>query len=302
MSLKNPPQIDEDTYLFTHYGFHKKTHTPYLQLLQEKTYKNLELTNQRLTLTFDTSSRFCTGWYDLKTSESHPCENNNKVDEKYHECRICRDKTGFNPAFYHTKDISSQQEDRNQQPHILYLAHFTPGLIKVGISWQNRGIARLLEQGARSALILGTFPTANVARQHEAAIARLEGIAETIQARKKLTLLAKPYDTTAAIKELLDTQKTITKEMGLHTDITQPLLLDRIYIAQSTDFRPHTLIDISGQSTVSGKFIGMFGSVLIMEQNDSQFMYSISQKRGYKVTLSFTEQNIEHAPQQIGLF
>src|SRR5690606_36329769 len=144
------------------------------------------------TLKFDTAQRYCTGWHDLATGQNHPCTEGGMTNEKYDQCAACQKRTGFNPAVYHAASDSPQQETRNAEPHILYLAHFAPGLVKVGISYAGRGRGRLLEQGARSALILDTFPTAAIARQYEAKIASMPGIAETMLVGKKIAALNQP--------------------------------------------------------------------------------------------------------------
>ena len=113
------------------------------------------------------------GWVDFDNHCSQVCPDGATVDEKYENCLKCRNRTGFNPAFYHADSVSAQQEKINQQPHFVYLAYFAPGVIKVGISQEERGIRRLLEQGARLAVKLETFASALIARQYEAKIAGL---------------------------------------------------------------------------------------------------------------------------------
>src|SRR5690606_9718124 len=136
-------------------------------------------------LSLDPTKRYCVGWHDLATGESHPCPENAATDKKYETCPACQRRTGFNPAFYHADKVSVKQEARNAEPHHLYLAYMGENYIKVGISWGKRGIKRLLDQGARAGLILETFPTALIARQYEAKIARIDGIHETTSTRIK---------------------------------------------------------------------------------------------------------------------
>ena len=107
-----------------------------------------ELFGQDLSLKFDFSVKYCAGWVDFENRCSQICPDHATVDEKYENCLKCRDKTGFNPAFYNASSVSVQQEKINQNPHFVYLAYFAPNVIKVGISQEERGIRRLLEQGA----------------------------------------------------------------------------------------------------------------------------------------------------------
>ena len=166
--------------------------------------KRRELLEQDLSLEFDFSTKYCTGWVDFENHCSQICPDSATVDGKYENCLKCRDRTGFNPAFYNADSVSAQQEKINQNPHFVYLAYFAPGVIKVGISQEERGIRRLLEQGARLALKLETFSSALIARQYEAKIARLDGIVETMPIHKKLEL----------IKNSLSIARTVRKSCG----------------------------------------------------------------------------------------
>lgn len=158
---------------------------PFLEWQVDGKTERGDVLGQELSLAFDFSAKYCTGWVDFDNHSSQVCPDSATVDSKYENCLKCRDRTGFNPAFYYADSVSAQQEKINQQPHFVYLAYFAPEVIKVGISQEERGIRRLLEQGARLALKLETFSSALIARQYEAKIARLEGIMETVAASKK---------------------------------------------------------------------------------------------------------------------
>lgn len=287
-------------YLFNHQHFHGESYEPQLIIQDADILTSLSLYAKTKTLTFATNQRYCTGWHDLETGESYPCPDNVTLESKFHECRHCQLKTGFNPAFYNTDSISEQQQKRNALPHILYLAHFGTGVIKVGISYEGRGIRRLLDQGARSYLLLGTFPNADIARQYEVKIARLSGIAETIQSRQKSQLLNREYDPQAGAEELLATRERIAKDIGLTPDQHEPEHLHRYYLGDHT-LQAGQLIDLTPEQKISGTFLGMIGSFIIAEQDSTQYMLNLSKLRGYKVTIGEEEPN-QHAPQQASLF
>lgn len=288
------------TYLFNHHHFSGEQYEPRLIVQDADSFIALPFDTEPKTLAFTTDTRYCTGWHSLETSESHPCPDNATLESKFHECRHCQLKTGFNPAFYNTDAISEQQQKRNAQPHILYLAHFGQGVVKVGISYQGRGIRRLLDQGARSYLLLGTFPNADIARQYEAKIARLSGIAETIQSRQKSQLLNREYNPHTGVEELLATRARIAKDTGLAPDQHEPEHLHRYYIGNHT-LQAGQLIDLTPEQKISGTFLGMIGSYLIAEQENVQYILNLSKLRGYKVTIGEEEPN-QHAPQQASLF
>jgi hypothetical protein len=291
------------SYIFIQHAFHPKTYRPQLVLLPEGANEltTFDLADKTFTVTFNAEQRFCTGWHDLATAQSYPCPSQTKLSTQYHECRQCQLKTGFNPAFYHADGISKQQRARNAQPHNLYLAHFGPKVAKVGISWSGRGLQRLLDQGARSAIVVKQFATAEEAREFEASIASLPGIVETLQTRTKKALLKQPYDAELGHQELHSLFDMAVRHTQLETAPPKVLCLDPHYLA-SHQLQPNQLIDISSEPYISGAFIGMIGPNIIMEQDGTQFLYSIGQKRGYRLTISDSEQPNNFAPQQVSLF
>jgi hypothetical protein len=294
--------LKPDNYLFTHYGY-SADRSPRLTFLppSEQSFTTFTPRDNTFTLNFDTSARYCTGWYDLQNNEGHPCPVNVEVIAPYTQCRSCQQKTGFNPAFYHAVTVSEQQQARNRLPHTLYLAHFAPGIVKVGITWAGRDLNRLLDQGARSCLIIKTYPNADVARQYEAAAARLPGIAETLQVKSKYILLNTSYDAIAASEELKQNRQRLINEAGISPDNNDPIYLDPYYLANN-HITPGSLIDMSEQKSISGSCIGMIGSILLMQQDDTQFMLPLSKLVGYTASFSDALQRNNHTPQQAALF
>lgn len=287
-------------YLFVHYGYDGNL-APQLTLhkMGAETFEHLTPVGKTITLSFNKNQRFCTGWHDLATGESWPCPDTTKLPEQYAQCRHCQQKTGFNPAFYNALSVSPQQQARNAQPHILYLAHFAPGVVKVGISWADRGIRRLLDQGARSALIIKTYPTATIARQYEAKIAALPGIAETLQVKAKHKLLGRAYDPTAAAEELATVRDRLVNDIGLSPDDNQPLYLDDYYLGDTALNQP---IILHGEHRISGRCVGMLGSTLLTEHGGEQYGLCVSDFTGYAVTISDEIVANTHQPQQASLF
>ena len=88
-------------------------------------------------------------------------------------------------------------------------------VIKVGISQEERGIRRLLEQGARLAIKLETFSSALIARQYEAKISKLDGIVETLPVHKKMELIKQPFDRATGERELRQKLLEIEQKIGV---------------------------------------------------------------------------------------
>jgi hypothetical protein len=287
-------------YLFSRVGFSREE-TPYVALQQNETLLDLAPLGKTLTLRFNMAQRFCIGWGDIATSEQFICPNQHILEGKYEQCAACQQRTGFNPAFYHATSISKQQEIRNAQPHLLYLAHFGKGIIKVGISYADRGNARLLEQGARAAIILDTFPSAEIARQYEAKIAQLPGIAETIQLRKKTDALRAPYDTADASRELQQTQTFIEQALGVTFTHKTVAAFDNSYFPTEQP-RLDDAVDTTTQAMISGKTVGMLGTFLFCAQQDTAMFIPLKKFIGYRMILSYNEETVELPSRQLSLF
>ena len=262
--------------------------------------KRRELFGQDLSLEFDFSTKYCTGWVDFENHCSQICPDSATVDGKYENCLKCRDRTGFNPAFYNADSVSAQQEKINQNPHFVYLAYFAPGVIKVGISQEERGIRRLLEQGARLALKLETFASALIARQYEAKIADLSGIMETVTASKKLGLIKQPLDTAAAERALADTLARIQQKLGLDFPNCQLIMCEDYFQTASVD--PTRIILMKDKPQLVGYVLSVIGSIAITEYDGNLLGYNLKKYIGYRAQKITEPIELELPSEQLTLF
>ena len=253
---------------------------PFLEWQVDGKTERGDVLGQELSLAFDFSAKYCTGWVDFENHCSQICPDSATVDGKYENCLKCRDRTGFNPAFYNADSVSAQQEKINQNPHFVYLAYFAPGVIKVGISQEERGIRRLLEQGARLALKLETFSSALIARQYEAKIASLSGIMETVAASKKLGLIRRPLNTAAAEQALADTLIRIQQKLGLDFPNRTLIMCEDYFHTNGRDLS--SVIDMTGHKTMAGVVISVIGSVLITDYDGQLLAYNVKKFIGYQ--------------------
>jgi hypothetical protein len=197
--------------------------------------------------------------------------------------------------------VSAQQEARNQEPHILYLARFGKGVIKVGISYAKRERSRLLEQGARDAIILDTFPSAHIARQYEAKIAAMPNIAETLQLRKKLSLIEQAYDHDEGKKELETTKQTIEDTLKVSFGGTDIINLDPIFFPMGTPNLPEGY-NASEQHRLTGTVCGSLGSLLFCHYNDTPVYLPLKKYVGYPVNVSYNLSSLTLPARQASLF
>lgn len=272
-----------DDFILRYVGF-DDAGQPFFECQMANTAQRISVLGRELSLAVDTSTRFCTGWLDIINKSSHACPDAATVDTKYDSCIACRNRTGFNPAFYNATDVSEQQQHINQQPHFVYIAYFAPGVIKVGISQAARGIRRLLEQGARAAMQLETFPTALIARHYEAKIAQLPGIAEHLPQHKKTALLAQPFDASLATTELQECTATIERQLGVQ--FPQAALIDTETHFYQQPIDVTAAAHIKQPPAVVGRAVAMIGPLLISEWQGDLVSYDMKKLLGYRMASS----------------
>ncbi len=262
--------------------------------------KRRELFGQDLSLEFDFSTKYCTGWVDFENHCSQICPDSATVDGKYENCLKCRDRTGFNPAFYNADSVSAQQEKINQNPHFVYLAYFAPGVIKVGISQEERGIRRLLEQGARLALKLETFSSALIARQYEAKIARLDGIVETMPIHKKLELIKQPFERATGEEKLQQKLLEIEQKIGVSFPRSELILCEDYFHTTGVDLTRVVLM--KDQNQLAGRVRSIIGPILITDYDGQLLAYNVKKFIGYQARKIDGAIDIEIPSTQLALF
>ena len=248
-----------------------------------------------ISIEIDLLKRFCIGWHSLETGEDFVCPENYELDKKYKQCQNCQKRTGFNPAFYNVKDgeISKQQIERNLQPHFVYLAYFSNETIKVGISFAGRGIARLLEQGARAALILGEFSSANIARNYEEKISKMTDFCENVKANVKLKLLEQDFVFSKAEKALLDARKKIETAQKVVFEKQDPIDLNKFY-SKNGKIPSGEMLEIqncsqnqNGETLIfSGILKAQVGYILLAEQQGEIISIPLKKFTGRKIRIS----------------
>jgi len=288
-----------ESFLFSYSSF-DSNNQPFLDMEVGSEIERLPILGQNLALEFDFSTKYCTGWVDFENRCSVPCPDHATVDVKYENCVKCRNRTGFNPAFYHTDTVSKQQEKINQQPHYVYLAYFAPDTIKVGISQESRGLRRILEQGARLATKLEVFNSALIARQYEEKISSQAGIVETVLQRKKMELLRDPFDEELARKQLLEIQQQIESKLAVEFNGAEIIETAQYYSRQPVD--PSTAIQLDQPKQMVGEVVAVIGKTLVTKHQSNLLAYNLRQFLGYKATKIRGEIDIDLPSEQLTLF
>lgn len=263
---------------------------------------NIELGSE-IYMEFNIRQRFCVGWHDLETGEIHTCPDHATLEPKYEQCQKCQASTGFNAAFYNADSVSEVQQRRNAKPHFVYLAYFSPNFTKVGISFAGRGYARLLEQGARQAIVLDTFNSALVARQYEADISKLGNFVENVKISKKLELLSQEYDEEVAKRCLFDAKDAVEQALDFQFKDPKWLNLDSHYFVADFDkSRLDNIVDLSGTDKITGRIVGLVGSTLLCDYQQTIVALPLKKLTGYPFIMRQEIGEIELPTQQFSLF
>ena len=287
------------SFLCNYVGF-DKNNIPIIGTEVDGTISRQPLLDKAFSWTIDRSSRYCTGWVDITEHQAHTCPDLATVEGKYEQCIACRNKTGFNPAFYYAQTVSEQQQIINQQPHFLYLAYFSPEIVKVGISQEARGARRLLEQGARLALKLETFPNAEIARQYEAKIATLDGIVEHVVTRKKLELLEKTFDDKLALTILSQFLDNISSDLNISFPDTQIIETSPYYHDKGLNLTNTVVLE--NPTGFIGNVKATIGSLAVVEYNERLLVYNLKSFIGYRATITKDPIDLELPSEQMTLF
>lgn len=249
--------------------------------------------NMPITISVNKSDRYCSGWYDINLHESHICDQNRTLDPKFAACFDCRNKTGFNPAFYSSDTISSIQASYNRQPHSVYVAYFGSGLAKAGIMSDSRGLERIFEQGALMYVNLGSFPNAGQAHELETSLIA-KGLKNSISKRQKEAILQTRFN------EIEEQEKfaKVLKGLDLTEDLEIICNLDHFFFGLPPS---QSVTPIHGD-IASGRISGMIGRYLVLDNHDRLLGFWLSDLPGYLINIADTIQHIEAKPLQSTLF
>lgn len=265
----------------------------YLLLENNKSLNKYELSRgAAISLTIDTSARYCTGWYDISSHQNHVCDNHAQVDSSYNSCFACRKKTDFNPAFYNATQISQKQAIYNNRPHSVYVAYFGNNLAKAGIMSDSRGRERLYEQGAILYAIIGSFPNATVAHNLENRLIQ-KGLKNSITKKQKSTVFEKDVN--------------IAEEKNVFTNILKKLGYENVEIVSNLDMfffgaYPKQPIESVGNNVISGRIAGVIGRYVVLENNERYYGTWLSDTFGHMIDIGSDIILIDKKPQQTSFF
>jgi hypothetical protein len=279
--------LETDSGLLAGYGCNERGPFLVIDRLDAAPWQRALFSPRERSFTLETvGGRFCVGRHDLASGTSSPCPVRAELTTGAPEqCSACFVVTGFNPAFYNAPQISEQQRRRNRMPHIVYLAYFGAGALKVGMTLAARGLSRLLEQGARLGAVIASCDDADRARELEEYVARNHDVAESVRGARKRQLLGAPLVGASARAELAAKIALLAKERPEVNADAEIQTFDGFYGSARLLGASATDLSETEPLSISGHCLGMIGDVLVAIQGDQRFLLSVSAMVGHRVRL-----------------
>ena len=237
--------------------------------------------------------KHCTGWYDLFTHTNHACPDDAIVERQQDTCFACRQRTGFNPAFYNTTILSEKQRIYNEQSNTVYIAYFGDGIVKAGMLADSRGLERLYEQGALLYTLLGSYKNATVAHNLEARLIK-SGLRDSVRKQQKAAVLQKPFGLGRETQLFQD--KLVELGYSNHQIVSN---LDRFFFGS---YSSQNIKEFPLGEEVSGEVCGLVGGYLILRNNERFYGVWLDHYRGYQVAIGENITELRREPEQVSLF
>ncbi len=148
--------------------------------------------------------------------------------------------------------------------HSVYLAIFSPGLVKVGVSKTRRLETRLMEQGADVGLEIARFPDGELARKRERELAAT--YPDRVTFENKLEGLSQPVssETLHMIYSRYDAERVMRFEYFREKPWMKPIVL-----------QPHE------NMAISGRILGVKGQALVIEKGSTLYAVNLDGLIGY---------------------
>ncbi len=150
--------------------------------------------------------------------------------------------------------------------HSVYLAVFSPCLVKVGVSKTRRLETRLMEQGADTGMEIARFPDGELARRRERS-------------------LASTYPDRVAFESKVDGISQNVNDETLQTiclryDAGRIMRFD--YFREKPWMKPIVLTPHEGMA-ISGRVLGIKGQALILEKGSTLYALNLDGLAGYEI-------------------
>jgi hypothetical protein len=153
------------------------------------------------------------------------------------------------------------------EEHSVYLAIFSPDLVKVGVSKTRRLETRLMEQGADMGLEIARFPDGQLARQRERSLASTYPDRVTFESKVDGISQGVNGETLQTIYRRYDAGRIMRFGYFKETLWMKPIVLE-----------PRE------NMAVSGRVLGIKGQALVLEKGNTLYAFNLDGLVGYEVT------------------
>ncbi|QQS59614.1 DUF2797 domain-containing protein [Candidatus Peregrinibacteria bacterium] len=273
----------------------KKENSPYFRLLQNGLLIEHPLIFGRNVSIEILGNTSCTGYE--KNGVWTPCVVGGVPGVK--KCEECKKQEGMPIAQYcdgfNTEMFSGEELDSLNCPHYVYFAYFGPGLMKVGVSAQSRGLLRQIEQGSHYSLIIAEELSGVPARQLET-LFRKSGMQDKVQSSQKKDLMFPGVSPEEGKQELLEAfQNYLPQVLALRPDFEELLKREPEFHDFSSVYhlpeaekveKPFHDADLSLGESVSGTLIAAKGPFLLLETDSEKTLVDAKSLKGYSIDFS----------------
>lgn len=230
-----------------------------------------------------------------------PCPKHSVGKAKCEYCRAIEGNFVFT-AFdgFDQSQLQPGDLEKISGEHVVYLALFDAGVLKVGVSKKERKAMRQIEQGSHQTLFWAETPDGLTARQIET-LARQAGLSDKIQARQKKELLQPEISQKEGEKELQEALNQSIEGVSKSAHLKNFLLSPPEFASWESVYHTDSISEISKplhplslekDEFVSGTIIAMKGSFLVLETEHE--LVSLDMK-------SFAGKVCDLSPRPVGL-
>jgi len=215
------------------------------------------------------ANKSCTGYYS--ETGYHACASNTQLySSTASQCDACERIQGFKSAFLMGRNPNSRMEEYLSQDHLIYIAYFEPGILKVGTVAKSRKFIRLIEQDALIYTFIAESSGRNI-QKIERYISKNFNITETVKSSHKIKFLSQKPDLDKA-RDLINSafNRIASKiDSSLEEELKFKLYkgsLEIIDISNSSAlYFPSNFQKLSQEVNLVGNFKGIRGRNLIIE-------------------------------------
>lgn len=216
------------------------------------------------------NDRYCPGYQYLDGYHICPYKNILTKDS-YSQCFHCDQKQGFRTAFIYQGNANEFMQEYLKQKHYIYLAFFSPDIIKVGTAAESRMRIRPIEQDA---LVYSYIAESDgfLIQQLEHTVSKEIGITEAVSSRHKFKYLNQRPDVSKANSMIMSIYNRIKDKYSESSFkewiISSPEIIDLSNIVTYPEDEVYK-VKSSEVTHLNGMFHAIRGRYTIFENNNN---------------------------------